>query len=468
MNQRWQTTAIMIFLCAYRVVRGLTPLIARRLKPALISRSSLAVHHNHLQLFASSKDSSTETNDDIVDADSGILFESFQDDDCDDDDTDFAEQDDDTNGDNEHQLNPLLDEYLSWDKAVQSTLQQLAKKKLSLQRELEKSILMDQTVARAQLIVSNLYLFKHMRTATIQDWDQDGIEIELTLDPHFESAVAESDALFAQARKLKRGTAVIQDLLDTTENAVHLMKELQQELEMASNEQKVDEVTLRFVQKRLERTAKQTKFQLPSPPQEPVTKRQSHSSKSVLETSVRKLKSPGGSIVLVGRNRRGNDFISTQVAKGKDIWMHARGCPGAHVVLQSRSGSPKVTQACLDFCANVAAFYSDYRTETKAEITVAEPKHVLKPRGAPLGAVKVREELYTLTGWPDRVSEELKLAREQSGQSEEFRAKDKQKHRRQTADVAKQTQLRKRAEYKAKRKRGGQTKDTGDILPDFF
>jgi hypothetical protein len=148
--------------------------------------------------------------------------------------------------------------------------------------------------------------------------------------------------------------------------------------------------------------------------------------------------------------------------------MHARGCPGAHVVLKSRPGSPKVTQACLDFCANVAAFYSDYRTETKAEITVADPKHVLKPRGAPLGAVKVREELYTLTGWPDRVSEELKLAREQSGKSDEFRAKDKQKHRRQTADVAKQTQLKKRAEQKSKRKRGGQTKDTREILPDFF
>ena len=468
MSQRRQATAIMIFWSAYRVVRGLTPLIARQLKPALISRSSLAVHHYQIQLFASSKDSTTETDFDIVDVDTGIFFESFQDDDNDDDDTEFTEQNDDTNDDHEHQLNPILDEYLAWAKAVQSTLQQLAKKKLALQRELEKSKLMDQTVNRAQLIVSNLYLFKHMTTATVQDWDQDGVEREITLDPKYDSAVAESDALFAQARKIKRGTAVVQDLLDTTEDAVGLMEELQRELELVSNEQRIDEDRLRFVQSRLERTAKQTRFQLPLPPQEPITKQRSPSSKSVLETSVRKLTSPGGSIVLVGRNRKGNDFISTQVAKGKDIWMHARGCPGAHVVLKSRPGSPKVTQACLDFCANVAAFYSDYRTETKAEITVADPKHVLKPRGAPLGAVKVREELYTLTGWPDRVSEELKLAREQSGKSDEFRAKDKQKHRRQTADVAKQTQLKKRAEQKSKRKKGGQTKDTSEILPDFF
>lgn len=450
------------FVC--RSARGLVPLMARRLQPVvLIKPSGARVYQNYpVRLF--SKDSSSENDFDnaTFDFNEGVYFDSPQDGD---------NSDEDIHDEAGPQGNPMMHVHRAWSKAVQTTVEQLAKKTHSLKRELDKTKTMDQTVARAQLIVGNLYLFKQVNTAKVQDWDQGGREVVLTLDPQYDSAAAEADALFAQARKLKRGTAVVQELLDKTEDAVRVLKESQAELEsVLVDEETLEEERFRLVQQKLERTAKQTQFQLPTPPPEPTsTKRRTPPKKSVLETSVRKLKSPGGSIVLVGRNRRGNDYLSTQVAKGKDIWMHARGCPGAHVILQSRPGSPKITQECLEFCANVAAFYSDFRTETKADVTAADPKHVLKPRGAPLGAVKLREELYTITGYPDAVPEELKVAREESGQTDEFRAKDKQKHRHRTAEVVKQEQSKKRAEHKAKRKRGGQAaKNSGDALPDFF
>ena len=37
----------------------------------------------------------------------------------------------------------------------------------------------------------------------------------------------------------------------------------------------------------------------------------------------------------MGRNNKQNDELSSRVAKAGDVWMHARGCPGAHVLLRT-------------------------------------------------------------------------------------------------------------------------------------
>lgn len=128
----------------------------------------------------------------------------------------------------------------------------------------------------------------------------------------------------------------------------------------------------------------------------------------------------------------------------------ARGCPGAHVVIQQRRGSPPVTDECLQFAADLAVFYSDGRSEKSFDVTTTEPKHLLKPRGAPLGAVKLRQESGTLVGRPDNVPEECKEARDASGQEAEYRFQDKAKHRKRTKQVAKEKQEKKRANAKRK------------------
>lgn len=356
----------------------------------------------------------------------------------------------------------LVQEYDLWTNAVIKTIKTLQKKQASLQAEWEKAQSVEQTVARAQLLVSNLYMFPtpSVREATIQDWENEGKEILLKLDPQYESASVEADALFEKARKLKRGSTVIQELLEETERALETLTDAQLDLASAcEHSSAVDEGRFRLIQDRLQRTAKLTKFQLPSESSSQRRKQQQQRPSSPYD-NIRKLTSPGGSPVLVGRNRRGNEYLSFQVARGKDIWMHARGKPGAHVLIQWRRGGPEPTEACWQFAANLAIFYSDSRMERKAEVTAAEAKHLLKPRGAPMGALKLREELKVLVGRPEDVPEFLKLARDKSGQSDEYRTTDKAKHRRHTQQVTKQTQAKKRAEQQAKRKRRNRSPET--------
>lgn len=116
-----------------------------------------------------------------------------------------------------------------------------------------------------------------------------------------------------------------------------------------------------------------------------------------------------------------------------------------------------MTEDDLQFAANLAIFYSDARTERKAAVTTAEPKHITKPRGAPPGAVSLRQEGNTLMGRPDLVSEDLKVAREESGGAwdEMGYKKDgtRSRNKKRTAIVEKAMREKKRLEANAKNKR---------------
>lgn len=242
----------------------------------------------------------------------------------------------------------LLQEYQIWSKALDQAIESLRKKRTSLESEWSRAQGVEELFSRAQLLVSNLYLFNTpgVTSVTVQDWENDGIDVELVLDDkQYESASAEADALFAKARKLKRGSKVVSDLLEQTADAWNNLQEAQLDLQSAlvggdDDQTTVDQDRLALVQDRLIRSSRTTNFQTPS--DESDNNGQSAASSSSNSnrrnskpeigtplSNIRKLKSPGGCTVFVGRNRRGNEHLSLTVARGNDIWMHSRGCPGA-------------------------------------------------------------------------------------------------------------------------------------------
>ena len=117
----------------------------------------------------------------------------------------------------------------------------------------------------------------------------------------------------------------------------------------------------------------------------------------------RTFRSPNGVPILVGRNRAQNEELSLRIAREPDVWMHVRGAPGAHVVLRYSEAPPghAPSDECLQRAADLAAYFSELRGERRARVTFTSPKHVTKPRGAPLGAVLLRKE-QTLHGVPGR------------------------------------------------------------------
>jgi predicted ribosome quality control (RQC) complex YloA/Tae2 family protein len=122
----------------------------------------------------------------------------------------------------------------------------------------------------------------------------------------------------------------------------------------------------------------------------------------------RRFLSADGRPLLVGRGARDNDALTLRHARPGDRWLHARGVPGAHVVVPLTRGETCSDTLLLD-AATLAAHFSDARGESVVEVQHAERRHIRKPRGADPGAVVVaRERVLVLRLEPDRLARLLR------------------------------------------------------------
>jgi predicted ribosome quality control (RQC) complex YloA/Tae2 family protein len=104
----------------------------------------------------------------------------------------------------------------------------------------------------------------------------------------------------------------------------------------------------------------------------------------------RKFTSLRGASILVGRSARDNDALTFRIARGNDLWLHARAVQGAHVVVPGAGDSPD--PRTLGDAALLAAHFSSARGSDGVEVAWTRCKYVRKPRGAPPGSVAVTRE----------------------------------------------------------------------------
>ncbi|MBU6428803.1 MAG: DUF814 domain-containing protein, partial [Cyanobacteria bacterium REEB65] len=96
-------------------------------------------------------------------------------------------------------------------------------------------------------------------------------------------------------------------------------------------------------------------------------------------------RSADGFEILVGRNNRQNDQITWQIARPDDWWFHAQRVPGAHVVVRGAPDNrPLPERTCLE-AANLAAWFSRGRADSRVAVAYTRRKHVHKPAGAKPG-----------------------------------------------------------------------------------
>jgi predicted ribosome quality control (RQC) complex YloA/Tae2 family protein len=100
---------------------------------------------------------------------------------------------------------------------------------------------------------------------------------------------------------------------------------------------------------------------------------------------------PGGYEAWVGRDARANAELTTRHARPHDLWLHARGVPGAHVIVR-RERSAVVPRPAVEAAARLAARFSAARTSALVPVQVTERKHVRPVKGGPPGAVRVERE----------------------------------------------------------------------------
>src|SRR5439155_10395989 len=98
----------------------------------------------------------------------------------------------------------------------------------------------------------------------------------------------------------------------------------------------------------------------------------------------------GDGEVLVGGSAAGNEWVTFHLAGPEDVWLHARGVPGAHVILRTESGEPAGTM--IEAAAGIAAAKSAARDAGAVEVDYTLRKYVRKIRGGAAGLVTYRNE----------------------------------------------------------------------------
>jgi len=281
------------------------------------------------------------------------------------------------------------------------------------------------------LIVSNLYQIPPNAdrfVVTSYDGEEGPRQVLLRFNLNkFRNALEESEWLFAKARRMRRGSKAIAGVLAENEEKRSFLAKALEELaslgvlaEEGNGEASsataaalsVDMLAVDAIMERV-RASKLVDVQFGgvAVPHSSASKAtESAAAKSAQSDNFRQFfgdEREGALEILVGRNKRQNEKLSFVVGKRDDVWLHARGCPGAHVVVKNRQGrSIDELPNTLQLAANLALFYSNHRGENKAAVSLAEPKHVLKPQRAPLGTVKLRQELAVVMGCPFEVPQE--------------------------------------------------------------
>jgi predicted ribosome quality control (RQC) complex YloA/Tae2 family protein len=191
----------------------------------------------------------------------------------------------------------------------------------------------------------------------------------IALDPQL-SPADNAAAYFKRYRKAKRGLEMTRDRLAAVAAEQAYVDQLATDLALAADRNEIDAVRLALSDAGYLR--------------QPTHARVDQSK------GLRRFTSCDGMPILVGRNSRQNDQITFEIAAADDLWLHARGLPGAHVVI--RSGGQPVSDQAIRQAAGLAAFYSKGRGDTWVDVLVVERRRVRRAPGGRPGMVLVEGE----------------------------------------------------------------------------
>ena len=221
---------------------------------------------------------------------------------------------------------------------------------------------------RGELITANLYRMERgQRVLEAQNyyeesWPTVEIPLDVRLSPQENAA-----KYFKQYNKAKTAEKMLTELITAGREELQYLESVLQELQLAESEQ--DFMDIRAELEAGGYLRKQGKkggsFQRPSKPRE--------------------FRSTAGLRILVGRNNRQNDRLTTKDAQKWDLWLHTQKIHGSHVILCTDGVEPD-EQSVLE-AAQIAAYFSQGREGDKVAVDYTPVKFVKKPAASRPGMV---------------------------------------------------------------------------------
>ena len=263
-----------------------------------------------------------------------------------------------------------------------TTARDRVRRKLAAQeKELAACLDRDHLRICGELITANLYRMERGQSRlTAQNYyDENCADMDIPLDVRL-SPQENAARYFKQYAKAKTAEKYLTAQLQKGGEELQYLESVLQELAQAESEQDFNDIRTELTDGGYlrGRGKKQPDFQRASKPRE--------------------FRSSAGLRILVGRNNRQNDRLTTKDADKRDIWLHTQKIHGSHVILCTDGTEPD--EQSLMEAASLAAYFSQAQGSTKVPVDYTPVKFVKKPAGAKPGMV-VYATYQTMLADPD-------------------------------------------------------------------
>ncbi|MGB8332476.1 MAG: NFACT RNA binding domain-containing protein, partial [Polyangiales bacterium] len=259
------------------------------------------------------------------------------------------------------------------ERLLRRQIKRLSKKRDAIQADLARAARAQSLRERANLILAHLAEIPadalHFDTMS---WDDEPQPVRIDLEPRMSPAELAQE-LFKKAKHLERGLDIAPARLEAVEAE---LAELTRVGDTLGNDSP-SELASRLESLGVSSTA----------PREEARKRRQVG----VRVPYREFITADGSAALVGRSAADNDRLTLRVARPQDLWLHARGVTGAHVVVPLAKGKSCSPETLVD-AATLAAHFSDLRGESIVDVLYTPRRFVHKRKGSPVGSVTLGSE----------------------------------------------------------------------------
>ena len=95
--------------------------------------------------------------------------------------------------------------------------------------------------------------------------------------------------------------------------------------------------------------------------------------------------------ILVGKNSKNNEKLTFGSGSKDDLWLHAKGVAGSHVIIRNKAGR-NIPDPVIKRAAELAVYFSKNRNNSNCPVIVVPRKFVRKLKGGSPGQVLVDRE----------------------------------------------------------------------------
>ncbi len=256
-------------------------------------------------------------------------------------------------------------------KKITQLLKKTRKKLKRQQKEFNESENAENYKIYGELLTANLYIFEGKKPTNTQIevvnyYKEPQENIKIKLDKSL-SPSENAQRYFKKYQKAKARNKRLRKEINNTEAELEYLESISYQLENAPTLEDLEGIKDELIKVGYLEKAKTT----------------TRKKKSVQGSKPLKFVSRDGFDILVGKNNKQNDQLTTKEAAPENIWLHTKEIAGSHVIIKGKD----IPLSTIEEAAQIAAYYSKGRNSSNVPVDYTKIKHVRKPKGAKPGMV---------------------------------------------------------------------------------